>query len=213
MPEPPPPRPTLARFSIGDWPENQAVAEHTKAPLGCVLTPFADVGGAPRAPLPLACNAERCASCFAYLNPFCASRNRTWRCSLCSQRNTFPRAIPSMHGGRLARKPAELSEVVMEYALPGRSKGFGTATASGASDTASIPADDWPPATLFVVDVRGSDTALCAVSTALLEGMAALPECARVRHDRDQHHIGRIRFAAPFSHVRDVSAGSSSRCV
>ena len=200
--------PPLARFSIGDWPENQSVAEHTKAPLGCVLTPFADLGGAPRTPLPPACNAERCASCFAYLNPFCASRNRTWRCSLCSQRNTFPRAIPSTHAGRLTRKPAELSEVVMEYALPGRSKGFGPATASEGSAPASIPADDWPPATLFVVDVRGGDTSLCAVSTALLDGVAALPACARVGVVVvTSTTLGVYDLAAPFSHVRCVSLG------
>ena len=144
-----------------------------------MLTPFDDIGCVSK-PLPLASNAERCSNCFAYLNPFCASRNRMWRCSICGQRNTFPRAMLSSYGGRLARKPTELSEVVMEYALPVMSKGFGAATSSEAEDVTPVPADDWSPATLCVIDVRGGGAAPHAAGDAFSQDATALPACARV---------------------------------
>jgi len=103
------------RFSHTAFPSTPSDNEHQSLPWGLVLQPLAPLPPSSLLPPSVSSQSiERCAACYAYINPFVQLIRRGWKCSLCRATNSFtlPRYETIKNSSMERRK--ELAELTMQ---------------------------------------------------------------------------------------------------
>jgi hypothetical protein len=172
--------------TVSCFPDCPSVSNDAGVPLGCVVQPLAELN---RDSLSddAAEDVGRCASCGAYMNPFCGLLRHDWRCSLCGGLTPLGDRYSSVQPGRRDRLQ-ELREDVVEFEFAGDvDDGINT-----------------PPVFIAIVDACGGDDFLEVVRAALHAAQAALPADALFGLVVVSDTVGVYLLSAASPHVRHI---------
>jgi hypothetical protein len=201
------------RFTSRVFPLSAGVKDGCGLPWGASLCPLPRGGGREDAAfsgsaLPTVDSCPRCESCYAYMNIFCEVYRRSWRCSICGYTGKLPAGYRSSRryglrfGVRNDPSPvrAERSSQVVDYELP-LSYYSGQAAHPG-SYLAKEPARARPCIYLALVDERGGDWYLQAVTASLTAIARALPAETRFGLLTLSDRLGVWDLQSSLPHVR-----------